>query len=146
MNLLKSLASGLAGALALTLLHESARQIMPNAPRADILGMRVIEKTIVKAGETPPPDDQLHRMALAGDIASNSLYYSLVGVDAGKHSWLFGPALGVLAGIGAITLPGPLGLGEAPTERTPHTKAMTLLWYTAGGLVAALTYSLFNKK
>lgn len=145
MNLLKALGSGLAGALALTVLHESVRQIRPDAPRADILGMRAIEKAIVKAGDTPPPDDQLHRMALVGDIASNSLYYSLVGVNAGRHSWLIGPALGVLAGIGAITLPGPMGLGEAPTERTPQTKAMTLLWYTAGGVIAALTYRLFNK-
>lgn len=143
MSLFKALGSGLAGALALTVLHETARQIMPDAPRADILGMRAIEKALVKSGEEPPPDDQLHRMALAGDIAANTLYYSLIGLG-GKDAWLAGPALGALAGIGAITLPGPLRLGEAPTERTPQTRAMTVVWYTAGGLVAALAYSLLN--
>jgi hypothetical protein len=143
MSLFKALGSGLAGALALTVLHETARRILPDAPRADILGMRAIEKALVQQGETPPPDDQLHRLALAGDIAANTLYYSLVGLG-GKESWLAGPALGALAGIGAITLPGPLGLGEAPTERTPQTQAMTVLWYTAGGLVAALAYGLLN--
>lgn len=37
---LAALAGGAAGAAALTLLHETARQTVPDAPRMDVLGER----------------------------------------------------------------------------------------------------------
>ncbi|QCR24237.1 hypothetical protein [Pontibacter sp. SGAir0037] len=135
MAILKALASGLAGACVLTLLHETTRHTVPNAPRMDLLGMRAIADIMKGAGKEPPADDKLHRMAMAGDIVSNSLYYSLAGT--GNGAWLRGALLGAGAGLGAIVLPGPLGLGEAPSSRTPQTKAMTFGLYLAGGLVAA---------
>lgn len=143
---LRALGSGLAGACALTLLHESVRQFVPDAPRADILGMRAIAKGLRVADAEPPAGEPLHRLALVGEIVSNTLYYSLVGVSKGDNAWLTGAALGTLAGIGGVTLPGPMGLGEAPTERTPATVAMTIGWYLFGGLVAAATYRLLEKK
>ena len=30
-----------------------------------------------------------------------------------------------------------MGLGEAPSNRTPQTKLMTVAWYLVGGLAAA---------
>jgi hypothetical protein len=42
------------------------------------------------------------------------------------------------AGLGAVLLPGPMGLGNEPSTRTPGTAAMTVAWYFAGGLVAGL--------
>ncbi|MBC5776006.1 hypothetical protein H8S95_18160 [Pontibacter sp. KCTC 32443] len=136
MKILEALAGGLAGACVLTLAHESLRRVVPEAPRMDVLGMRAIAKLMEKGGATPPDDKTLHDWAMVGDVISNGLYYSLAG--AGKNAWLRGTLLGALAGIGAITLPGPLGLGEAPSERTTETKAMAVGLYLLGGLAAAM--------
>ena len=139
-SLSKSLGSGLVGAIALNILHETVRQFVPQAPRADILGMRSIKKGYEKAGEQPPTGDKLYGLAMLGDVASNAMYYSLVGLSP-KQPVLAGAALGVLAGVGAVTLPGPMGLGEAPTKRSEATVAMTIGWYLFGGLVAGAVYN-----
>lgn len=131
----QSLGSGLAGAVALNILHETVRQFVPEAPRADVLGMRSIKKGYEKAGEAPPTGNRLYAQAMLGDVISNALYYSLTGLGA-KQPLLTGAALGALAGVGAVTLPGPMGLGEAPTKRTNATIAMTIGWYLFGGIVA----------
>jgi len=137
MKPLSALGGGLAGACALTLIHETVRRVNPDAPRMDLLGMRAIAALSGKAGMTPPNDASLHRLALAGDVLSNSLYYSLVGLGKKKTSLVRGALLGLGAGVGAVVLPEPLGLGEAPSARTTATKVMTVAWYLAGGLVAA---------
>lgn len=144
-RLLVAAGSGLAGACALTLLHETVRQFVPNAPRADILGMRAIANGFRAAHEQPPAREPLHRMALAADIVSNALYYSLIGTAQPTNALLTGAALGTAAGVGGVLLPGPMGLGEAPTTRTPATVAMTIGWYLTGGLVAATVYRLLSK-
>jgi len=131
----QSVGSGLAGAIALNVLHETVRRVVPKAPRVDLLGMRSIAKGFEAAGEQPPSKENLYKMALLGDVVSNSLFYGLVGMNA-KQPVLTGLALGVLAGVGAVTLPGPLGLGEKPTKRTTATAIMTVGWYAFGGLVA----------
>ncbi|WP_234734255.1 hypothetical protein [Tellurirhabdus bombi] len=145
-TMLKAIASGFAGACALTLLHETARRFIPEAPRADILGMRAIAKGLRAADQEPPADPELHTLALGGDILSNSIYYSLIGVSQGKGVPVLGAALGALAGVGAVTLPGPMGLGTAPSSRTPATAAMTVGWYLFGGLVAAAAYEFLDKQ
>ena len=137
MKALRALSSGLAGACALTLVHQAARLVTDKAPRADILGMRALAKTIRATGRQSPPDDQLYPWTLAGDLASNSLYYSLVGTGGGPATWLRGTVLGLGAGIGALALPGPMGLGSRPTNRTVATQVMTVAWYLLGGLAAA---------
>lgn len=137
--LTQSLLSGLAGAVALNILHETVRQFVPAAPRADVLGMRSITKGFRKAGEQPPTGNTLYGLAMLGDVTSNALYYSLVGVSL-RQPLLTGAVLGALAGVGAVTLPGPMGLGEAPTKRTEATVAMTIGWYLFGGLVAGAVY------
>jgi hypothetical protein len=135
MKLLPSLAAGFAGAIALTALHEAARRVRPHdAPRMDVLGERGLRKLLGLAALPQPDGDTAYTATMLGDIFSNGLYYSLVG--SGKHSLRRGLLLGVAAGVGGVLLPGPLGLGEAPTNRTPQTKAMTVAWYTVGGLVA----------
>lgn len=145
-TLLPALGSGLIGAVALTLLHETARQFIPNAPRADMLGMRAIKKVMEKADAEPPADDELHDWALGGDIVSNALYYSLIGLAKPKNAVLTGAALGLAAGVGGVTLPGPMGLGTAPTRRTEATAVMTVAWYLLGGLVTAGAYTLLKRR
>ncbi|MFB9861838.1 hypothetical protein [Rufibacter immobilis] len=126
--------SGLAGAVAVTLVHESVRRFYPNAPRMDILGMRAIAKGLRYVGQTPPPRDQLHTWSLVGDIISNGLYYSLTG--GGKKAIWRGTILGALAGVGGVALPGPMGLGTAPSNRTKQTQALTIGYYLLAGVVA----------
>ena len=145
-RILKSLGSGLIGATVLTLLHETARRFIPDAPRADILGMRAITKVMESVDEEPPADDELHNWAMGSDLLSNTLYYSMIGLAKPKHALLAGTALGLTAGLGAVGLPGPLGLGTSPTRRTDATAIMTVGWYVVGGLATALTFRALKKK
>lgn len=138
--LTQALAAGASGAAALTLLHESARRVVEDAPRMDVLGMRAIAGGFESIGARTPPEPRLHRLALAGDLASNSAYYALVGVGGADGAVTRGALLGFAAGLGAVLLPGPLGLGTAPSRRTPATAAMTVAWYAFGGLVAGAAY------
>ncbi|GAB2518032.1 hypothetical protein [Spirosoma aerophilum] len=145
-TLLQSLGSGLAGACALTALHETVRQFVPEAPRADILGMRAIKKIMESADEEPPADDEFHNWALGGDVLSNTIYYSLIGLAKPENAVLTGAALGLAAGVGAVALPGPMGLGTAPSSRTPATAAMTIGWYLVGGLVTAGAFAWLKRR
>ena len=145
MKLFPSLTAGLAGAVALTTLHETVRHLRPaDAPRMDVLGMRGLRKLLRKADAPQPDNDTLFNLTMAGDVLSNGLYYSLV--SSGKHALRRGLLLGVAAGIGGVALPGPLGLGEAPSNRTPQTQLMTVAWYTAGGLVAGVVARALRKR
>jgi hypothetical protein len=134
-ELTTSLAAGLAGAAVLTAVHETTRRLTPRAPRMDVLGERGIAKVMRGAGLRVPGKTALHRMALGGDVVSNSLYYALVGT--GRGAWARGAALGLLAGVGAVVLPPYLGLGKAPRGVTPRVKLMTVAYYTLGGVAAA---------
>ncbi|GAB2462479.1 hypothetical protein GCM10011375_14110 [Hymenobacter qilianensis] len=135
-TVLRALGNGFAGAVVLTAVHETVRHIIPEtAPRMDVLGMRGLRKLLGKANAPQPDHDTLFNLTMAGDLLSNGLYYSLVG--AGKNAWQRGIVLGLTAGIGGVVLPGPMGLGEAPSNRTPQTKLMTVAWYLIGGLAAA---------
>jgi hypothetical protein len=136
--MLKALGSGLVGACALTLIHETARRFVDDAPRMDVVGMRAIAKTM-RAVDVEPPVP-LHEAALAGELVSNSLYFSLVGVGQRKDALRNGALLGLAAGLAAVFLPQRLGLGRQPTEDSPQTELMTLAWYTIGGIAAGAAY------
>jgi hypothetical protein len=130
-----SLGAGIAGAVALTLIHEATRHWMEDAPRMDELGERALSKMVEATGHTPPGEPALHRLALAGDIATNSLFYAVVG--KGKGAWIRGGIWGALAGLGAAYLPRYLGLGDPPHGSNPKTQLMTIAYYLTGGLAAA---------
>lgn len=132
----RALASGFVGAAAVNLLNEAARRRSPQAPRLDQLGKRGLARLVRRAGASPPRGEGLRLAALAGDLALNTLYYSLVGAGRGRP-WLRGTLLGTGAGIGAVVLAPRLGLGRKPVARTGATRAMTVGWYLAGGLAAA---------
>lgn len=140
MDATRALAAGAVGAVVLNLVHESARQVVPEAPQVQKLGMRAVSRAARWTGNRVPGRDQLYAMAMAGDLASNAAYYSLVGLGDARGAWTRGALLGLAAGVGAVVLPGPMGLGSRPVNRTPATAAMTVAWYTLGGLAAAAAY------
>jgi predicted cobalt transporter CbtA len=145
--MLRALVSGVAGAVAVTAVHETARRTIPQAPRMDVIGRRGIAKSMYALGTEPPHGQRLQNAALAGDVVSNSLYYSLIGLgsDSPRATWKRGLLLGVAAGIGAVLLPPVLGLGRQPGSRGPFTHLLTVAWYTIGGLAAAASLRAFQE-
>ncbi len=143
--MLKALASGLAGAAALTVLHETAKQFIENAPRVDVTGERGIAEMFRAADVQPPQKNRLYVLSLAGDLVSNSLMYSLIRLGKPENAPVAGAAIGLAAGFGAAYLPEKIGLGKAPTNRTQQTAAMTIAWYAVGGIVAGAVYQFAAK-
>jgi hypothetical protein len=114
-KLTTALLSGLAGAAALTALHETVRRIRSDAPRMDTLGRRAIAKGLEAAGLETPREDQPQAVALGGDIVANTLCYSLACL--GKPSLARGgPWRSRRAGCAG---PGSAH-GAGPPPRLPH--------------------------
>ena len=134
---LRALGPGLVGSLSLTLIHEGARRVLQHPPRMDVLGKRSLKKGFRWLGLRPAHGRRLHRQSLAGDLISNSLFYSLVAMGRPKHPYLRGAILGALAGLGAVVLPPYLGLGRRPSRARTSTALLTVAWYLLGGLSAA---------
>ena len=139
-----AMGSGLAGALALTAVHETARQQVATAPRMDMLGMQAIEKGFRSLNAQPPEGKSLYEMALAGDLISNAMYYSMVAQGKPEDALRRGLMLGLAAGISAVVLPKPMGL-QPQINRTMATHAMTVGWYVLGGLAAGAAYQVLSK-
>jgi hypothetical protein len=141
-----ALAGGLAGATAVTLIHESIKAVVPKAPQMDRLGMQAIAKGLRKANKQVPESNTLFTMALAGDLISNAVYYSAAGIGKEENIWIRSSLLGLAAGLGAVFLPEPLGLNKQYSGRTTATKIMTVGLYVAGSLVTTAVIKLLNKK
>ncbi len=131
-------AAGLAGALTTNVLHEIVRRTLPRPPRVDLLGMQALAKSADAADIPAPRGRRLYLMALAGDLASNSAYFALTAASGrrGSAAYVVGGALGIVAGIGAVVLPRPLGLAADTTSRSLTTALLTVAVYTAGGFAA----------
>lgn len=134
---LTSLASGAAGALALTAIHELGRRQVPYAPRMDVLGMRALRRFTPALRHEAPRSGRLRRWALAGDLVANTMYYSAVPARSRTQTWTRAAALGLSAGAGALLIPAQAGLGEPPHSERLANQAMTVAWYVAGALVSA---------
>ena len=146
MKILKNFAGGLAGAIALNILHETAKRYLHDAPRVDLVGEEALTKLAETADIEPPKGDNLYLATLVGDVLSNAVYYSFIGAGKKKNLLLRGAGLGFAAGVGALTLTRPMGLSDAPVNRTNTTKALTIAWYVFGGLVTAITIKALRKK
>lgn len=141
-----ALEGGVAGAAALTILHETVKKIVPNAPRMDLLGMNTLSKGLKLIGAKTPQDRKLYGWSLTGDIVSNAVFYSFAGIGKKENALLKGAALGLVAGLGAMLLPKPLSLNESYSNRTTETKIITVGLYVVGGLVAAGVMKFLDKK
>lgn len=139
------MAGGLAGALSVRLIQEILKRVDPTAPRLDLLRKQATFKIADKINNGSTTAATLNRYSAAGDIISNTLYFSLTAA-AGKKAIPVGSLLGLGMGAGAISLPAKLGLNSYFTGGTRKRKLMTMGMYLIGGLVAASVTKCLNKK
>lgn len=147
--MIRALFNGLAGACVLTVAHELVRKSKPEAPRLDILGMRGVSKVMSAFGLQPPSGSTLKRYALVTDLVSNTLMYSGVGAKPGLGTWIKGINVGLMAGVGVVTMPEKVGFGKDAallTKRTRSTAYTTVGLYVLGGLAAAAVAQIGRKK
>lgn len=145
MKVISSMAGGLAGALSVRLIQELLKKVDPSAPRLDLLRKQAAFKIADKVNNGSSDANKLKGLCAAGDIISNTLYFSLTAA-AGKKAIPVGTLLGLGMGAGAVTLPAKLGLNSYFTGGTRKRKLMTMGLYLIGGLVAASVSRCFNKK
>ena len=138
MGKVKNLIAGFAGAVALNILHETLKHKSNNVPRIDLLGENALQKTLGFFGERIGDKDTLYKATLAGDIVSNTIYYSMIGAGDPKYLWPKALFLGLSAGIGAVKLPEPMGLNPRPVAKSDEVKALTVGYYVFGAIITAL--------
>jgi hypothetical protein len=139
------MAGGLAGALSVKMMQELMKRVDPSAPRLDLLRKQAGFKIADKMGNGSTNARKLNNMTAAGEIFSNTLYFSLTAA-AGKKAIPLGSLLGLGMGAGAVALPSKLGLNSYFSAGTRKRKLMTMGIYLVGGLVAAAVSRCFNKK
>jgi hypothetical protein len=145
MGKLNNLLAGLGGAIALNLLHEGLKNQDRDMPRVDLLGEEALTRGLSWFGAGIKDPDKLYQATLAGDVVGNALYYSLIGTGGKKYIWSKAVVLGLAAGLGAVTLPAPMGLDDRPVARNMKVKILTVGYYLAGALVTALILSKSKK-
>lgn len=145
MGKIKSLSAGLIGAIALNILHETLRKNVKDAPKIHLLGEQALNKTLNKFGAEINNEDDLYTATLAGDIISNTTYYSLIGSGSNKNIWTKAIILGLAAGVGALKLPEPIGLDPEPVNKNNQVKVLTVGYYLFGALVTGLALKLLSK-
>ena len=141
---LKALATGAAGAAAVTLAHEVVRQLVPHPPRMDRLGMAALTRVLHAAGAPVPRRGKLRGYTLLGDLVSNALFYAPLAMR-GRRPVLRGLALGVAAGLGAVVLTPVLGLPRRHRGMTLRTQAITVALYALGGVAAGAMASMLER-
>jgi hypothetical protein len=146
MNILSSIAGGLAGAIAVTLLNEVVKRFDPDAPRLDLLGMNAVSKGFNEANENVPARKDQYKYSLIADLVGNTLFFAMAGKGSSKKALAKGSLLGLTAGLGAVFTPEPLGLDAKQTNRTAKTQLMTVAYYLIGGLVAGAVGKMLVKE
>jgi hypothetical protein len=147
MKALSSITGGLAGAIAVTLLHEIIKRYDPDAPRMDHLAMDAMSKGFKKADEPVPGKKDLYKYSLVGDMISNTMFFSMAGGKGGiKKALSKGLILGLTGGFGAVFAPKQLGLKTEGTNKTHKTQVFAVAYYLVGGLVAAAVAKMIDKK
>lgn len=145
MSKIKKLLAGLAGAVALNILHESLKKTSSEMARVDLLGKEALQKTIQYFGGNLDNKKDLYKATLAGDILGNTLYYSLIGAGNPNYLWPKVAMIGLSAGIGAVSLPEPMGLDPGPVAKNNQVKTLTVGYYILGAVVTGLVLNLLKK-
>jgi len=104
----------------------------------DVVAMRALRQLVPALNVERLRASRLHRLALAGDLIANTLYYSAIPARDAATTWMRAALLGLAAGAGALVVPGRTGLGNPPDSEMRAKQAMTIAWYVAGALAAAV--------
>ena len=139
---LRCLVSGAAGALTLTALHELVRRRVDYAPRMDLVATRGLRQVLPDEAVTRLGLRGLRRLALIGDLVSNSLYFAAIPARTPAATWRRAVTLGAAAGAGALALPEPMGFGSPPNSDVRANQVMTLAWYLGGAIAAGAVANL----
>ena len=139
MKIAENILGGLAGAVVLNIVHQAIAHFDKDAPRIDVIGEEAVTRAFQNADAKPPMGNTLTGLTLAGDLGANTGYYAMIGGANDKDLLLRGAEYGLLAGIGTLSLPSPMGLNDEPVTRTTKTKILTVGLYLLGGLATALT-------
>lgn len=139
MKVAENILGGLAGSLVLNIVHQAIARTDKDAPRMDLIGKEAVTTAFENTGTEPPEGNTLTGLTVAGSLGANTGYYAMIGRANEKDLLLRGAGYGLLAGIGALSLPAPMGLNGAPVTRTTKTKILTVGLYLLGGLATALT-------
>lgn len=141
MNILNLIATGFAGSSALTGLHQILRN-MEGAPRVDLLGKQAIEKALGddKANFS---DKSLYWSSIAGDILSNSAFYSIIA--RAKNPVFTGAIVGAVIGVMTLVSPNILNLDKDLVKSSDTKKYITIGYYIFGGIVAGLMASTIKR-
>lgn len=139
-----NLIAGLGGAIVLTALHETLKNVDEEMPRIDLVGEEALQKTSEFFGVKISNKNTLYKATLAGDLMSNAAYFSLIAGNR-KDLWTRAASSGILAGLGAIALPKEMGLNDEPVTKSFKTKALTVGYYMAGAFATAAILSFLDK-
>lgn len=142
---LQNLLGGLAGAVALNILHETVRRVVTDAPRVDLVGEEGLNKVMEQVGAEPLEGKALYTATLAGDLVSNALYYSTIGAGKDKFLLFRGTTYGISAGLGALKLTKKMGLNDDPINHSQKSQLLAVGYYLFGGIVAACTIRALRK-
>jgi hypothetical protein len=145
-NTLINLVGGLVGAGVLTLLHETVRRLDAGAPREDLVGEAAVNNVLGAVGSAPLKGKRLHATSLAGDLLANSLYYSSIGGADDEKLLLRGATVGITAGLGALSMAKRMGMDGSAVNRTGKAKLLTVGYYLAGGVAAAVVIKGLRKE
>ncbi|MGA9638247.1 hypothetical protein [Flavobacterium sp.] len=137
--------AGLGGALVLTILNESLKNINHNMPRINLVGEEAVYKAAQFLGYEIEDEHILTGSTLVGDIVSNATYYSLISGE-GKELWAKAVSSGLLAGYGVVNLPDKIELDDTPVAKNLTTKALTIGYYLAGALATATILQFLEKR
>ncbi len=124
-----NLIAGLGGAIALNIVHESLKNKGRNMPHIDELGEEALQKSMSYFGVEVGDKQDLYLSTLAGDLASNALYYSFIG---GRSSLIWPKAIA-------------LGFDPAPVARNSQVSSLTVMYYLSGALVTGALLKLLKR-
>lgn len=141
----KNIIGGLAGAIVLTLLNESLKNVNEDMPHIDLVGKEVVAKTAEYFGIDIENKESLANTALISDIISNTAYYSLINGE-NEELWLKAASAGILAGLGTVKLTDKIGLNDKTVTKSFTTKALVVGYYLIGALTTAAVIRLMEKK
>ena len=131
-----NLIAGLGGAIVLTLLNETFKNVNHKMPRINLVGEEAVQKTASLVGINIDNENALMGTALVGDIISNTAYFSLI-YGKNEELWLKAAASGFTAGLGAVNLPEKLGLNDQPVAKSTATQVLTVAYYMLGAFTTA---------